>query len=427
MTTEPVEPGSKPCVVMVTWSYWPGHEGGAEKQCGKVIPHLRALGWNVEVWTAATHQNVPARDEEKGYPILRFGAMAPITERWLNRLGPTSQRLASLLGGNSRRKAKRSEALKFWLSIPLQRLARRSFIQAVCRHLSSLEEPPVLFHVHEAGWVAGATAWLAQARGIPVLAKTALDPALPVIGFDVPFRNRLSLSRRRCEFVAMAQYLAEECVHAGVTPDRVHVVPNGVQPPENARWPRAPGSRNVISVANFSQGAEHKAFDVLLHAWVGVFAEIPDAQLLLLGDGDTSGWKAMARDLGIADSVSFLGWVEDPEEYYHTAGAFVLPSRKEGVSNALLEAQSWGLPCVVSDIPGNLAVVDDDANGLVVPTNDAEALRKALLRVLQDAGLAQRLGDAARKRAEADFDIASVARKFDQLYAQMIQFEEDRP
>ena len=94
----------------------------------------------------------------------------------------------------------------------------------------------------------------------------------------------------------------------------------------------------------------------------------------------------------------------------------MLPSRKEGLSNALLEAMASGLPSVVSDIPGNVAVVRDGVEGLVVPAGDVAALAEAMVKLYRSPELRDRMGSAARKTIEARFTISAVAEQLEAAY-----------
>lgn len=89
----------------------------------------------------------------------------------------------------------------------------------------------------------------------------------------------------------------------------------------------------------------------------------------------------------------------------------MLPSRQEGMSNALLEAQSWGIPCVVSDIIGNAAVVDHGINGLLFPVDDATKMAEAILELLSNDSLGIELGHNARIKAIQQFDLKQIAER----------------
>jgi glycosyltransferase involved in cell wall biosynthesis len=401
-------------IAMLVWSYWPGHEGGAERQCRKIIPHLAARGLDVVVWTAWTSSRNPRSESCPSCEIVRLGTWVPrcmATHRALARLWSGLLRGTA---GKARRSARLREALSFWFGLPFIWAARASFLFELRRMLRNPQGRPDVIHVHESSWLAGAAAFLARRHGIPVLAKTAVHPALDALGYDVPFRRAFSRARQNCWFAALAQYQADDLAACGVSRDRIFLAPNGVDIPGNPAT--APGSKDVLFVANFSQSVDQKAFDVLLEAWRRVSERDPSARLHLLGDGDRTQWEAMVTSMHLERSTHFAGWTPDPSEYYRQAALFVLPSRSEGMSNALLEAQSWGLACVVSDIPGNRAVIQDGDNGRVVPVGDARALADAILGLLADGPLRHRLGLSAREAMSLRFSLESVAARLHDIY-----------
>ena len=146
---------------------------------------------------------------------------------------------------------------------------------------------------------------------------------------------------------------------------------------------------------------EQKGLDVLLKAAALAFAKLPKWRLAILGDGPLrEELQALARELGIASRVDWLGYVDNPIAYVKAAKFFVLTSRFEGSPNALLEAMACGLPSVVSDgSPGPLELIGDDA-GLVVPVEDVDATAAGIIALASDESLRTRLGAAAMKRTE---------------------------
>jgi glycosyltransferase involved in cell wall biosynthesis len=405
-------------VAMLIWSYWPGHEGGAERQCRKIIPYLLREGLQVTVVTARTAKAFPVEEGIDGYRIIRLGGLIAIICTFIDRVHAACTRWPVGGGRSPRTEAMRKEALKFWLCLPLVLLHRIIFLWALRNWLRTSAPKPDVIHVHESSWLAGAAAGLAVPMGIQVLAKTAIYPAWNKLGYDVPFRRILSEKRRLCHFAALSGYLADDLVVNGIPEKAIFRVPNGVEIPESVLAEAR--SSKALMVANFSQGVEHKAFDVMLEAWSRVVIQVPDAELVLLGDGDRGFWEEMVSNQGLQNHVRFMGWVASPEEHYRQAALFVLPSRMEGLSNALLEAQSYGLPCVVSDIRGNLAVVEDGVNGLVVPVGDAQALAEAILRLLGDSALCSLLGKCARQSARERFSLDAVAGRLTGIYKQLV-------
>ena len=156
--------------------------------------------------------------------------------------------------------------------------------------------------------------------------------------------------------------------------------------------------RVVLAVARL---VPQKGLDVLLQA----FAALPMTcrggwRLILVGDGpELQALEQQAQQLEIAASVSFAGFRSDPLTFMQKAAIFALPSRFEGMPNALLEAMAAGLPSVVSDAsPGPLEMVHDGIHGCVVPCEDWRAFSEALERLMLDEGLRERLGAAARQK-----------------------------
>ena len=178
-------------------------------------------------------------------------------------------------------------------------------------------------------------------------------------------------------------------------------------------------NEQFLYIGNFSQTAAHKAFDILLKAW-SLFHQLrPRPRLLLLGGGDATPWQGFAQQLDCGDSIEFTGYQTNIVPFLAQSCCLLLPSRKEGISNALLEAQSWGIPAIVSDIPGNRAVVEQEKNGLLVPVGDSKALAEALLHLYDAPLLRKEYGRAARTRIENIFALEKVADQTVALYQQL--------
>ncbi len=159
-----------------------------------------------------------------------------------------------------------------------------------------------------------------------------------------------------------------------------------------------------------------KAHDILLDAFAHLGDELSDWRLSIVGDGGRrNDLREQAERLGIAGRVDWHGLVSDPHVFYQAASIFVMPSRIEGMPNALLEAMSCGLPVIVTDgAPGPLELVEDGLTGLVVPVNNAGALARALLRLTRDHEMRIRLGAAARARV-AEYDLPRAMATWESL------------
>jgi glycosyltransferase involved in cell wall biosynthesis len=279
-----------------------------------------------------------------------------------------------------------------------------------------------IIHVHIADWIAGYAGWLGSCLGIPVVCKAADMPALPKLDRSIPLPRSWDQWRKRIRYVAMHEAIADELSQEGIPRDKIEMIPNGVEVPSCHANPST--GRYVLVVGNFTQGAGHKGFDILFRAWAIVSRHLTEAKLLVAGRGESVIWENMVAELGCSRSVKLAGYVQEMGRLYRDAALLVLPSRHEGMSNALLESQAWGLPAVVSAIPGNVAVIEHGQNGLVVPVGDHEALAEAIRKLLEDRNLRARMGMNARQRIMQSFSMESVSRSYLSYYSDVVRIRQ---
>jgi glycosyltransferase involved in cell wall biosynthesis len=163
-----------------------------------------------------------------------------------------------------------------------------------------------------------------------------------------------------------------------------------------------------------------KGHDLLIRAWASVAPEFPDVQLVLAGEGDEGAERRrLAAALGIGARVRFTGALPRAQvlALMRRARLFVLPSRREGLPYALLEAGIAGIPTVATAVGGVGEIVAAGETGLLVPPEDPEALAVAIRRLLGDEGLRRRLAAALAARVRADFSSTAMADGYLDLYA----------
>ena len=165
---------------------------------------------------------------------------------------------------------------------------------------------------------------------------------------------------------------------------------------------------NILSVGRLQRP---KGVDILLNAMHSVLERLPNATLTIIGEGPLeSALKQQARDLGADSAVNFAGFQANPWVYMKHADLFVLPSRFEGMPNALLESIALGTPAVASDCPGGVREVAQQFPQVVlVPTEDPVALAEAVVRRCQKH---QR---AAPPATLGEFDLQFVVEKYTRL------------
>jgi glycosyltransferase involved in cell wall biosynthesis len=198
-----------------------------------------------------------------------------------------------------------------------------------------------------------------------------------------------------CQSCAMADDLAAEL---GIEKNRIAILPNpvdfdGIRAAARAS-PRMPTAWSGAGPHLLAIGrlAPEKGFDLLLQALVPVREQHPNAELILLGSGpEEPALKSLCRSLGIEAAVRFSGTVQQPYDFYSGASLFVLPSRHEGMPNALLEAAVAGLPIVATPASGGIADLLSALQGTwLAHETSAAALAAALLEALGRLGPAQR-------------------------------------
>jgi glycosyltransferase involved in cell wall biosynthesis len=395
---------------MWIWDYWPGPEGGSERQCRGLARELVRMGHTVTVVCACTGNNFPEMDQ--GVRIKRLNQKMP-------KLIEKLKKRERLIPRSYLKNEALEEAIRFWLEIPLWRKARRQFIREVGSFYIGLKEKPDLIHVHETGWLAGVGCWLAAQYQIPVVGKTRSTPALGIIGYDVPRRNFWRAQRKYCYWIALHEDLKNELMQSGVSSERISVVPNAVDVTELPPVKTSDGN-TVLCVGNLTQGSGTKGFDVLIQAWAEVCRNHQTSRLVILGRGNPDGLKKLAHEYGCGDAVEFPGFVEDPGPYYQKAILFVLASYREGMSNALLEAQAQALPVVVSDIPANRAVAIEEETGLFFSPGDDKDLSRKILMLLNDPERAEKMGKEAHGHMKRAFSRASVTRQLLDVYKTLL-------
>lgn len=193
---------------------------------------------------------------------------------------------------------------------------------------------------------------------------------------------------------------------------QMRVILNGIEIPTIGDMPAGP-LHHLFTVARLSA---QKNVELLLLAMQKIKEQCPDAKLTIVGDGELRhSLQEKAKLLGIDDRVTFLGHILNPEKYYSTLGVFVLPSLCEGLPVALLEAMAWGKPCVATEVSGTVDLLKNEENGLLVPSNNPDAMANAILRMIKDPLLAQRLAQEARQTA-LEFEIKKTVDHIQTLY-----------
>jgi glycosyltransferase involved in cell wall biosynthesis len=209
-------------------------------------------------------------------------------------------------------------------------------------------------------------------------------------------------------------------LHNGVDLDEVQSV-KPLATPEMAL--SIPASSNVVvTVGNLRPV---KGIDVLLRAAAIVRKTFPETVFLVVGEPHGQIYfdelKNLAGTLGVEKNIRFLGLRKDPLAILKISDVFCLPSRTEGLSNALLEAMACSLPCVATNVGGNPELVKDGKNGFLVPSEEPEAMASRITDLLQDRELARRMGACGRRSVEDNFTVGHMVGRLVELYDALLE------
>lgn len=402
--------------------------GGAETQTLAQSQRLIEKGYQIQIITFRHHHTWLSRETIQGVPVMRVAGLFLGRRDTLPRL---LQRLMYLIAiivmswtlWHHRKKYDILQVCQLGsLCLPLA---------AVCR----LARKPMTILLINSGSGDPRT----KSKGPATLLAGPLDPKTPWLRVDGPtwidgdiygvlsMKNfiRSTMYRLLQDVHAVLLVLSTQMLHClkehNLDLPGTRVIPNGVdivrfQPPPsnltNEEW-----AKTVVCVSKLRY---EKGTDVLLQAWHLVQKQMPDARLIIVGSGPLQGQQEMLADtLHIRQSVEFAGLQSDVPAQLHRGMIAVLPSRWEGMPNALLEAMATGCACVATRVSGSEDLIQSGVNGLLVTPEDYSGLAEALLTLLKDPTLAKKYGAAARARIEQHYTLEHILDMYIDLYREL--------
>ncbi len=212
--------------------------------------------------------------------------------------------------------------------------------------------------------------------------------------------------------------------HAWLPAQRLHVIPNGI----DAEAVRACAKHAQKTRAALGLSDEHfvigsvgrfvpvKNYGLLLHSFTKVLQKYEQARLVLVGTGPQEQWlRVQAKELNIDQQVIFVVG-QQAYGYYPLFDCFVLASCKEGISIALLEAMSCGVPCVVTNEEPEHPVLDSYENGIVVPADDVDQLARGITQLVLDDQLRGGLAQQAQATARQQFHCSHMLKAYHHMF-----------
>ena len=368
--------------------------GGAERQAEKLSRALVQRGLRVIVLTPRFSTDSPIYEEDGGFVIHRF-PLFNLCKRFpgLRGLGPLN-----LL------------------------VVRMQTMRAVLKHLQDVD----IVHMHIASSMTAFAMRAAKKKGVPVLCKVAMAGErndlgeLAAIGVGGNFLSR-SMIQDLDHWVATTLAVADSLQKWHVPQERITLIPNGVDIPVMDNQSRKlSAARHFLYLGRLSTNIQRDV-PTLIRAFDRLADQTPRVELALVGDGDLYQETAdLASRCRNRERIQMPG-LQDPEPWLRWADCFVLPSRREGLSNALLEAMAHGLPCIANDIPPNREVLDGGNAGILVPIGDEQRLFEEMHDMAMDIGHATKMSEAALIRVQSHYSIDIVADRYIKLYEQLLR------
>jgi glycosyltransferase involved in cell wall biosynthesis len=372
------------------------------------------------------------------YPALDFGGPIPVAQDLARRLTARGHEVTvlttNLLTKDSKMGKKTEEReVEGVRTVYLNSVARYHWVGVspdvfgyLCRELASFDV------VHLYGYrefLTLAVARRARAQGVPYVLqalgttsrmKRSLGKKLV---YDTLFGR--SVLKNAVTLIAKSEIERQQYEAAGVPPEKVALVPNGMEIPDEARR-AVPGSfreahgvlEDEVLLLFLGRIDPIKGLDTLVRAFSRL--EVGRARLVIAGP-DEGGYRLelerLARERGLGESVVFTGGLygDGKWEAYTDADVYVLPSVFENFPRTVLEAMGCGTPVVLTDRCGIASSIKDRA-GLVVPY-DEEALAGAIRRLMDDAGLRRKLADGGRRLLDEEFSWEPIVERHEDLYS----------
>jgi len=361
--------------------------GGAERQCLKLSRELVKNGVDVDVLTYRLRPEWKTHEEIDGISITRLPYFVP------NELN-----------------------LPVWFY-----------------HLWKMRNRYDIYHVHlfnGAHFVAAS--WIARLYKKPVIVKIANSGEQ----FDVAKIKKMRWPLREgvlrslfCsnKIIAISKSIKEELLALNVSEDKISFIPNGVEIfgpiSEHTRIQRRkqlhlPERATIILVVGSL--THKKGLTYLFEAWSRIRKNWPNAFLVSVGGEKLPDYCKRVKEEQHSQVKFYLNQPDGVLPFLQSADIFILPSLAEGLSNALLEAQSCGLPCIATRVGGNPDVISDRVNGILIEPRSVDQIVNSLDILISSHELRITYGENALLKSR-EYDIGNIAKKYIELYHLLIK------
>ena len=348
----------------------------------RLLPELRARGYELVVVTGRGKAELPDLDAHDGIPIHRFSFHQVLKDRDLDGMGEIRRRIAAL----------------------------KAAFGPDLVHVNFCD-PGIFFH-------------LATERTHP--AATLITVRLSITQEEAGADSLLGRAFRSAGWVATNSGFVLDGIRK-LVPEiipRSSVIYNGLDLPDLAPVPLPFQPPRLLGLGRL---VPDKGFDLAVAAFARIAARFPEARLVLAGDGTARpALERQAGDLGLLDRIEFPGWIRPDEipALLNSSTLVLLPSRwQEAFGLVALQAAQMARPVVATRVGGIPEVVAHGETGLLVEPEDPESLGQAVAELLANPARAAAMGEVARARAARLFSFTTHAEAYDRLYRRLVRGE----
>jgi glycosyltransferase involved in cell wall biosynthesis len=401
---------------MILASLPPMPVGGAEVQAIELCRHLQQMGVNIHVitWGKIWHRKT---DVYKGIPFTRISSVLDIAADLLSLFKRKEKKTVTKILYDDSKERTREISGKVWAGM----VSRYTlfYINSLV-YLWLRRNKFDIIHAHMMEWPAFTAVRLGRRLNKPVIIKdSTMNGIFSILRYPGGNKKQQDIIRH-AYCIAMTRMIRENLLKAGVPPTRIANIPNGIETIplllKIKSW-----SNKVIFVGNLTQQPA-KGIDILLLAWKLVVNRFPLATLEIIGDGDIAAYEKFSSENNIT-RVLFPGRQHNIKARLQDADIFVLPSRREGMSNALMEAMICGMPVVATKVSGSEDLVENHVSGLLVPSGDIDELAAAIIYLMDHQDEAMQMGRNAYLSVTEKCDIKKVAAQYISLYHKILALD----
>jgi glycogen(starch) synthase len=363
------------------WSelFWP-YIGGAEIVNAQLLSALRNRGYEFIVVTSHDYLDLPDEAHFEGIPVYRLPFRTALATGNVRQLVEARRQVSRI---------------------------KRSFAADLV-HLNSVG-PSGLFHLQTH-----------EAHPAPLLVTLQIEiPPSETVGRSTLF-TQLLRSTNWVTGVSAAVLDQARGLEPRIIP-RSSLIYNFLAEPPLLPTPLPVEAPRLLCLGRLTP---QKGFDLAVTAFATVRRSFPNARLIIAGDGkERTLLEQQAVQLGVKEVVDFLGWVapDTVPSLLNTATLVLMPSRFEGLPVVALQAELMARPIIATRIGGLSEIVVQEETGLLVEPEDSSSLAEAIVTLLTHPETAMRMGLAARRRAQAMFNMTQCVDAYDTLYQALIK------